>query len=33
MEKEIGDSPRRLTSIDEYVLMSNRQLSANRENE
>jgi 4-amino-4-deoxy-L-arabinose transferase-like glycosyltransferase len=33
MEKEIGDSPRRLTRIDEYVLMSNRQLSANRENE
>ena len=28
MEKEIGASPRRLTSIDEYVLMSNSQLSA-----
>jgi hypothetical protein len=24
MEKEIGASPHRLTSIDEYVLMSNR---------
>jgi 4-amino-4-deoxy-L-arabinose transferase-like glycosyltransferase len=29
MEKEIGASPRRLTSIDEYVLMSNRQLTGN----
>jgi 4-amino-4-deoxy-L-arabinose transferase-like glycosyltransferase len=24
MEKEIGDSPRRLTTIDEYVLLTNR---------
>jgi hypothetical protein len=29
MEKEIGASPRRLTSIDEYVLMSSRQLTGN----
>jgi 4-amino-4-deoxy-L-arabinose transferase-like glycosyltransferase len=29
MEKEIGASPRRLTSVDEYVLMSNRDLSGN----
>ena len=29
MEKEIGDSPRRLTAVDEYVLMSNRHLTAN----
>ena len=29
MEKEIGASPRRLTSVDEYVLMSNRHLGGN----
>jgi 4-amino-4-deoxy-L-arabinose transferase-like glycosyltransferase len=29
MEKEIGASPRRLTSVDEYVLMSNRHLTGN----
>jgi 4-amino-4-deoxy-L-arabinose transferase-like glycosyltransferase len=29
MEKEIGASPRRLTSVDEYVLMSNRLLTGN----
>ena len=27
MEKEIGASPRRLTTIDEYVLMSNGHLT------
>jgi 4-amino-4-deoxy-L-arabinose transferase-like glycosyltransferase len=29
MEKEIGASPRRLTSVNEYVLMSNRHLTGN----
>jgi hypothetical protein len=29
MEKEIGASPRRLTSVNEYVLMSNRHLADN----
>jgi 4-amino-4-deoxy-L-arabinose transferase-like glycosyltransferase len=29
MEKEIGASPRKLTSVDEYVLMSNGLLSGN----
>jgi len=29
MEKEIGASPRRLTAVDEYVLMSNRHLTGN----
>jgi hypothetical protein len=29
MEKEIGASPRRLTSVDDYVLMSNGLLSGN----
>ncbi|HEX6437452.1 MAG TPA: glycosyltransferase family 39 protein [Candidatus Binatia bacterium] len=33
MEREIGASPRKLTSIDEYVLMSNRQLSDNQGHE
>jgi hypothetical protein len=29
MEKEIGASPRRLKTVDEYVLMSNRHLTGN----
>ncbi len=29
MEKEIGDSPRRLATVDEYVLMSNHHLTGN----
>ena len=33
MEEEIGDSPRRLTTVDEYVLMSNRHLTGNAAHE